>query len=201
MRSTTDTPVVSVVIPAYNAAWCVRKAIDSVLAQNFRDFELIVVDDGSTDDTASELASYGSSIRVISKPNGGMSSARNAGIAQAGGEFVAFLDADDWWLPSKLERQVALMRGRPELGFTSAAARVQDPDGRLLNLWNCDRDNYPILLQLFRSNAGIAGGSSSLMIRRSILEQTGGYYESPGGGFGSIAWKDGYSKYLKKYGE
>jgi glycosyltransferase involved in cell wall biosynthesis len=174
-------PTVSVVIPAYNAAWCVGKAIDSVLAQDFRDFELIVVDDGSTDDTAAVLAGYGEAIRVVHKPNGGMSSARNAGIAVARGEFVAFLDADDWWLPGKLAKQVALMRQRPEVGFSSTTARVEDQDGRLLNLWTCDQEDRPILLTLFASNAGIAGGSSALMVRRDLLERVGPYDETLGG--------------------
>jgi glycosyltransferase involved in cell wall biosynthesis len=181
MTRKVDSPTVSVVIPAYNAAWCVAKAIDSVLAQDFTDREVIVVNDGSTDDTAAVLATYGDALRVIDKPNGGMSSARNAGIAQARGEFIAFLDADDWWLPGKLSRQVELMRSRPELGFTSTAARVVDPEGRLLNLWTCDRADRPILLSLFASNAGIAGGSSALMVRRDLLARVGGYDEGLGG--------------------
>ncbi len=177
----TAVPAASVVIPAYNAAWCVGKAIDSVLAQDFTDREVIVVDDGSTDDTAAVLATYGEAIRVVRKANGGMSSARNAGIAAARGEFVAFLDADDWWLPGKLGKQVALMRQRPDVGFSSTAARVEDPQGRLLNLWTCDRADHPILLALFASNAGIAGGSSALMARRRLLERVGPYDESLGG--------------------
>lgn len=176
-----EAPAVSVVIPAYNAAWYVGKAIDSVLAQDFTDRELIVVDDGSTDGTAAVLAAYGDALRVVRKPNGGMSSARNAGIAQARGEFIAFLDADDWWLPGKLSRQVALMRARPALGFTSTAARVEDPEGHLLNLWTCDAADEPTLLRLFANNAGIAGGSSALMVRRSVLEEVGAYDESLGG--------------------
>ncbi|MGQ9686405.1 MAG: glycosyltransferase family 2 protein, partial [Thiobacillaceae bacterium] len=176
-----EAPSVSVVIPAYNAAWCVGRAIDSVLAQDYRDFELIVVDDGSTDDTAKVLAAYGDAIHVIGKPNGGMSSARNAGIAAARGEFIAFLDADDWWLPGKLARQVALMQSRPELGFTSVAARLEDPQGKLINLWTCNHEARPILLTLFASNAGIAGGSSALMVRRALLERVGAYDETLGG--------------------
>ena len=181
MTRMSEPPAVSVVIPAYNAAWCVRKAIDSVLMQDFTDREVIVVDDGSIDDTAAVLAAYGDAIHVVRKPNGGMSSARNAGIAQARGEFIAFLDADDWWLPGKLSRQVSLMRARPELGFTSTAARVEDPEGRTLNLWSCDCEDRPILLSLFASNAGIAGGSSALMVRRSVLDRVGGYDEGLGG--------------------
>lgn len=176
-----SSPAVSVVIPAYNAAWCVRRAIDSVLAQDYRDFELIVVDDGSTDNTAAVLAAYDDAVRVIHKPNGGMASARNAGITASRGEFIAFLDADDWWLPGKLRRQVDLMRQRPELGFTSTAARVEDSEGRLLNLWACDTLDEPILLRLFASNAGIAGGSSALMVRRDLLDKVGLYDESLGG--------------------
>ena len=128
-------PTVSVVIPAYNAAWCVHKAIDSVLAQDFRDLEVVVVNDGSTDDTMAVLRRYGDSIQVVSQSNGGMSSARNAGIRASRGEFLAFLDSDDWWLPGKLRGQVELLRNRPELGFCSCTARVEDMEGRLLNLW------------------------------------------------------------------
>lgn len=174
-------PIVSVVIPAYNAAWCVGRAIDSVLAQDFRDYELIVVDDGSTDDTPAVLASYGDRIRVVRKPNGGMSSARNAGISEARGEFIAFLDADDWWLPGKLAKQASLHQARPEIGFSSTTARVQDEAGCLLNMWTCEADESPILYQLFESNAGIPGGSSALMVRRELLGQTGGYDETLGG--------------------
>ena len=184
----TAAPVVSVVIPAYNAAWCVRKAVDSVLAQDFRDFEAIVVDDGSTDDTAAVLTGYGDAIRVVRQANGGMSSARNAGIRAARGELIAFLDSDDWWLPTKLGRQVELMRARPEVGFSSAAARVEDPEGRLLNLWACEAWEGSFLVQRFQSHGGIAGGSSALMVRAALLEQTGLYDETLRGAEDADLW-------------
>lgn len=171
-------PAVSVVIPAYNAAWCVRKAIESVLAQDYRDFELIVVDDGSTDDTSAVLADYGDRIRVVRKANEGLSSARNAGIAAALGEYVAFLDADDWWLPGKLSRQVAFMQAHPELGFTSTAARVEDPQGRFVNLWACARWQGPFLDHLFGANAEVAGSGSAVIAKRALFEQVGGFDES-----------------------
>lgn len=171
-------PTVSVVIPAYNAAWCVRRAIDSVLAQDYRDFELIVVNDGSTDDTAAVLSGYGDTLRVVEQANGGLSSARNAGIRAARGEFVAFLDADDWWLPGKLARQFALMRSRPELGFSSTAARVEDPDGHLLNVWACARWQDSFLVHLFESTADVAGSGSAVIARRALLERSGGFDES-----------------------
>jgi glycosyltransferase involved in cell wall biosynthesis len=181
MSPASEQAVVSVVIPAHNAAWCVAKAIDSVLAQDFRDFELIVVDDGSTDETAVVLSGYGDAIRVVRQANGGMSNARNAGIRAARGEFIAFLDADDWWLPGKLGNQVGLMRNNAAIGFTSTAARVEDQEGKLLNTWPCSPCETSFLVHLFQGNAGIAGGSSALMVRRALLEKTGGYDETLGG--------------------
>ncbi len=176
--STDALPAVSVVIPAYNAAWCVRRAVDSVLAQTFRDFELLVVDDGSTDDTAQVLGSYGPAVTVFQKANGGLSSARNAGIGAARGELIAFLDADDWWLPMKLERQVELMCSRPELGFCSTAARVVDPDGAVLNIWTGAQWQGSFLVHLFGTHGDVAGSGSAVVARRSLFGQVGGFDES-----------------------
>jgi len=170
--------LVSVVMPAYNVAWCVGRAIDSALAQDFREREVVVVDDGSTDDTAQVLAAYGDAIRVLRQENRGMSAARNAGIRAARGSYVAFLDSDDWWLPGKLSRQVELMQSRPEIGFCSTAAKVEDPEGRLLNLWPCRRASTDILEMLFAENAAIAGGCSAVVVRKSLLDRTGLFDES-----------------------
>ena len=104
------TPIVSVVIPTYNRAGSLCRAIDSVLAQSFRDFELIVVDDGSTDATLRKLDSYGKAITLIRLEHDGTPGrARNAGVAAARGQYLAFLDSDDLWLPEKLERQLPFM--------------------------------------------------------------------------------------------
>jgi glycosyltransferase involved in cell wall biosynthesis len=171
-------PTVSVVIPAYNAGWCVRKAVDSVLAQDWRDFEVIVVNDGSTDDTATVLAEYGHAIRVIDQPNGGMSNARNAGIRAARGVFIAFLDADDWWLQGKLRRQVAMLQARPELGFCSCAARVEDMDGALANLWQCPQWQGSLLAYLFQGGASVPGSCSAVLARRELVLTAGAFDEA-----------------------
>jgi glycosyltransferase involved in cell wall biosynthesis len=99
-------PTVSVVLPSHNRASFLKEAIDSVLAQDFEDFELIIVDDGSTDTTREFLKSY-PQVCVVTQQHLGVSAARNAGIAQATGKFIAFLDSDDLWLPEKLRAQIA----------------------------------------------------------------------------------------------
>src|SRR5262249_49148666 len=108
---------VSVVIPAYNCAPLVREAIASALAQTAPPFEILVIDDGSTDDSRALIAEFGSPVRYVWKPNGGVSSARNRGLAEARGDLIAFLDADDLWHPDKLRRQVEVLLERPELGM------------------------------------------------------------------------------------
>ena len=102
-------PVVSAIIPTYNRAHAVCEAIDSVLNQTYSKIEVVVVDDGSTDDTQTQLKKYGSRIRVVTQNNAGPAVARNHGIAVSTGELIAFLDSDDLWLPQKIGRQVALL--------------------------------------------------------------------------------------------
>jgi glycosyltransferase involved in cell wall biosynthesis len=171
-------PLVSVVMPAYNVAWCVGRAVDSVLAQNHPTRELIVVNDGSTDDTRAVLRRYGDRITVVDQENRGMCAARNVAIRRARGAYVAFLDADDWWLPEKLGCQVELLESRPEIGFCSTAARVEDENGRLLNLWRCRSGRTRMLETLFAENAAIAGGCSAVVARRELVERVGLFDES-----------------------
>ena len=113
MAQHSNKPQVTVIIPTYNRDWIVGEAIDSVLNQDFSDYELIVVDDGSEDQTAAILAAYGDKIKVLRQPNRGVSAARNAGIASATGSLVAFLDSDDLWLPQKLSTQVKFFAEHP----------------------------------------------------------------------------------------
>lgn len=117
-------PTVSVVIPAYNAGRTIDAALASVFAQTWRDFEVIVVDDGSTDDTRERLAAWADRVTVLEQPNGGPARARNTALACARGKLVAFLDADDVWFATKLERQVAYFREFPETGLLHTEATV-----------------------------------------------------------------------------
>jgi GT2 family glycosyltransferase len=102
-------PVVSVIIPTYNRWPLVREALESVLAQSYRCFEIVLVDDGSTDGTSEKLREIDGPVRLIAQTNGGVSSARNRGVAVAQGKYVAFLDSDDLWLPKKLATQVEFL--------------------------------------------------------------------------------------------
>ena len=113
MPNQSNNPAVSVIIPTYNRGWILREAIDSVLSQDFTDYELIVVDDGSTDNTREILDSYGQVLFVFQQPNKGVSAARNRGLAESHAQLVAFLDSDDLWLPQKLARQIEFFNSNP----------------------------------------------------------------------------------------
>ena len=109
-----NNPLVSVIIPTYNRAWALAEAIDSVLVQDYNNFELIIVDDGSTDNTPNLLNEFAGKLKLIRQENAGVSAARNRGIAAARGDFIAFLDSDDTWLPQKLSGQMDFMIRCPE---------------------------------------------------------------------------------------
>ncbi len=106
MNKKKEKPLVSVIIPTFNRGWILKEAIDSVLAQSFKNFELIVVNDGSTDNTLDILSLYKNDIIAVNQDNKGVSGARNRGIALSSGKFIAFLDSDDFWMPNKLSVQV-----------------------------------------------------------------------------------------------
>lgn len=125
---------VSVVIPAYNYARYLPKAIDSVLLQEYRNYEIIVVDDGSTDNTAEVVAAYGDKVRYIHQTNAGLPAARNTGVKAACYDFVGFLDADDEWLPTMLKESMATFRRLPEeFALVACRAVVVDPNSNPIN--------------------------------------------------------------------
>ena len=125
-------PRVSVVIPAYNAEAFAAQAVESLRAQTWQDFEVIAVDDGSEDATAEVFRRF-PEVRLVSVPHGGIARARNAGVSAAGGELIAFVDADDRWLPDKLEKQVSYLDAHPDclIVFTRYRNFTDIPAGEL----------------------------------------------------------------------
>ena len=166
-------PEISVIVPAYNAARTVGVAVDSVLAQSFGDLELLVIDDGSQDDTADVVAGRDDPrLRCIRTENGGVSMARNRGLDLARGSYVAFLDADDAWRPAKLERQHSAMSARPDVGFCFTSTELVDDELRPLGVQHAvDRPDFTAAL-LLEGNI-IAGSASSTLARMSAINQAG----------------------------
>jgi glycosyltransferase involved in cell wall biosynthesis len=124
--------LLSVVLPTYQRAYIVGRAIESVLAQTHRPVEVVVVDDGSTDDTRAVVKRYGPEVRYIHQTNGGVSRARNTGLRAARGEFIGLLDSDDVWLPWKAEVQVSFLRRFPEIGMVWTEMSAVDVDGTMV---------------------------------------------------------------------
>jgi glycosyltransferase involved in cell wall biosynthesis len=171
-------PLVSVVIPTYNRGHCIAACIDSVLAQTLGDFEIIVVDDFSADDTAARVAAFADPrISYLPLPsNQGGAVARNAGIGQASGEFVAFLDSDDLWLPEKLAKQVEGMRlAGPKCGLSYTWLRCVDDDGAETMLIHPEIDG-DCFERMLVSN--FIGSFSNLVVRRALLVEEGGLDEN-----------------------
>jgi glycosyltransferase involved in cell wall biosynthesis len=171
------TPRFSVVIPAYNAAATLPATLESVFAQSYQDYEVIVVDDGSTDSTPSLLASYGERLQVVRKPNEGRpAAARNRGVDAARGTYVAFLDADDLWRPEKLERQLALLDANPRLGLCYTAAALIDQQGAPLGEHRCPAEGRGRIYDLLSVRNVMVG--SSVVARRQAILDAGGFDEA-----------------------
>lgn len=130
---TTKLPLVSAIIPTYNRAFYVCQAVESALTQNYPNLEIVVVDDGSTDDTRSRLSAYETYIQYIHQANQGVSAARNAAIAASRGEYIALLDSDDVWFPGKLTRQMDFLAAHPEVGMVASHAIAIDRNGKPLS--------------------------------------------------------------------
>lgn len=164
-------PKVTVLIPVRNRPHLILGALDSVFAQTFRDFEVIVVDDGSTDDTPDVVAHYHKPVRLIRCEPGGVSAARNAGIAQATGDYIAFLDSDDWFEPTKLEKQVAFLAAHPKAGLVYTRYSVFDEYSG--NRWvfpgglTAQGDAFRNLLMGFMETPLT---TPTVMVRRSIFD-------------------------------
>jgi glycosyltransferase involved in cell wall biosynthesis len=175
-------PHVTVIIPAYNAGRTITAALESVFAQTYRDFNVIVVDDGSTDDTAQRVCEWGERVAYLHQVNAGPASARNNAVRRSSSPLVAFLDADDVWLPRKLERQVAYFEQFPETGLLHSAAIVsRTPTQAVLDM----TDAAPIELlgqppvnafcDLFHGRLEI--NTLTVMARRDVIVEVGGFDE------------------------
>lgn len=178
MTTTLESPRVSVIIPTYNRADMLGAAIRSVLDQTYTSYEIIVADDGSTDDTRTQVASLAGPIRYLRLQHTGRPAvARNRGIAAAQGDLIAFLDDDDLWIPSKLERQIDLLDTDPAVGFVYSDVRFLQPDGTLSN---------PVLLPRQKQAESLFDHlltdcfiyPSTVVVRRSALAETGSFDES-----------------------
>lgn len=172
------TPLVSAVIPTYNRSGFVRIAVGTAVAQTYPagGLEIIVVDDGGSDDTEAVLArEYGSRVRYLKKANGGVSEARNAGMKAARGAYIALLDDDDEWLPTKIERQVELLERRPEIGMVLTDVERMDEDRQGFEIFR-RREFLPedgwVLRHVVR-NPALAPASA--MFRREVFETVGGF--------------------------
>jgi len=176
--------LVSVIIPTYNRAHVICQAIDNVFEQTYKNIELIVIDDGSTDDTQAALHNYGNRIRVVTQANAGPAAARNRGIEASRGEIIAFQDSDDLWKPTKLERQVTLLERldrsvpcclcnasfgafnrKKQTSFNIACITFSHEEGLWLNVAEVLATRFV----LFNQTAAI---------RRCAIEKVGGFDES-----------------------
>jgi glycosyltransferase involved in cell wall biosynthesis len=170
-------PAVSVVIPVFNRASLVVEAIDSALAQTFTDREIVVVDDGSTDATPAAVQRYGDAVRYVRQANGGEASARNRGVREASGTWVAFLDSDDLWEPEALATLHAAALAHPKAGLVAMKARAIRADGTRTGRIHGKKS--PGLTFTTRSLLwGDSGGVLMPMVRRDLLVAAGGFDES-----------------------
>jgi glycosyltransferase involved in cell wall biosynthesis len=171
-----DKPLISVIIPSYNSARFVPQAVQSVLEQTYSPVEVIVVDDGSTDDTRERLDLRNGRIRYIYQSNGGLSKARNRGINEAHGDLIAFLDADDQWLPEKLQKQWQCLRVHPDAGLVHTDIyRLYEPGGARVHKY-CDRERFSsyCYTEFFWGNAVVP---STVLVTRRCLEEVGRFDE------------------------
>src|SRR5438093_705810 len=174
---------VSIIIPAYNQAKFLAQAIDSALQQTHPDLEVIVIDDGSTDDTSEIAARFANQIRYIHQDNTGLPGARNRGIRESKGEYLCFLDSDDFYHPEKIQRQVALLDADPRLGFVYCDIITTDEAGQpLAEQCSVNSASRQMSGNIFQTLM-MAGyfPPHTVMIRRQVLDAVGDFDPPLGG--------------------
>ena len=179
-RKSPMAPLVSVVIPVYNGAATIGRALNSVFDQSFTDYEVVICDDGSTDDTPSVLAGFGGRIRVIRQANRRFPAARNAAVAASRGDLIALIDHDDQWLPRKLEVSVAALQRDPAAALVYTDVTVVNEAGDLLRASpvGADTAHAPSMEEMLTRIWPIM--PSTVVMRRTAFERAGGFTESLG---------------------
>lgn len=184
-------PIVSVLMPVYNSEYYVAQAVESILAQSFTDFELLIIDDGSTDSSLRILEAYAvkdSRIRLTSRKNKGAPQTRNEMLSQAKGEFIAAMDADDIALPDRFTYQVEFLQSKPKVVCVGGAHDVIDQKGRLLTCLELPEQNDEIQRLALAGHGSIRHPCA--MIRRTALVEIGGYDEA-------LYWADDLDLWLR----
>ena len=182
IHNTSRQPKLSVIIPLYNKAPYIRKALESVFAQTFKDWELIVVDDGSTDNSATicekiikeASQTIHNTLYIIHQTNSGVSAARNTGVAASHGEFVCFLDADDWWEPTFLDKMAQLIEDYSEAGLYASNYIYYKPGKTRVAVSNIETGyfNYP---KSYYEGGAMPVTSISVVIPRKVFDEMGGF--------------------------
>lgn len=172
-------PNASIIVPAYNVAHCITETLTSLLAQTYADFEIIVVDDGSKDQTLATIQKFNDTrIKIVRQTNHGLAGARNSGIAAASGEYIGFCDSDDLWVPTKLAKHVAHLEANPTVGLSFSASALIDGKGKFLGI-----SQTPKLTEISAKDVLLRnpiGNGSSPVFRRAALQD--------------IAWRSAHEK-------
>ena len=167
---------VSIVLPTYNRDWCITEALDSIFKQDFKGYEIIVIDDGSTDQTENVLKAYHDKITYVYQGKKGVAAARNEGIRRAKGEYIAFIDSDDLWIKEHLKEHIRVLDEHIEYGMTYNFANVISQDNKMIGEYSIDLDDnyYPALLYINPTPIT----TPSVVIRKCVLEELGGFDEN-----------------------
>ncbi len=190
--------VISVITPTYNRARFLPAAVASVLSQTFGDFELIIVDDGSEDNTPDVLKPFFADrrVRYVYQENQGQSHARNLALKQATGDFIAFLDSDDVWAPDKLEKQLAVFRANPEVDIVHGDEAIINEQGSVVSLQNMRRYSGRITRYLLADNSV---SITTALVRRRCFDEMGGFDTSVGVADDYELWLRFSARYCYQY--